>query len=61
MLIFAWILWGLYILGYSIWLALVVCGIIAINDGREVRIKINPITALINIAVFVFLNLYLFL
>lgn len=60
MVIFAWVLWGLYILGYTICLALVVCSVIAINDSREVSIKINPITSLFNIAVFVFLNLYLF-
>lgn len=60
MLMFAWILWGLYIVGYAFMLLVTILTIIAINKGRKVRININPITTLLNIAVFVFLNLYLF-
>ena len=61
MLVFAWILWGFYVLGYSIALALIMAGICAANDGREVKITFKPFSFLINLAVFVFLNLYLFL
>ena len=61
MLIFAWILWGIYVLGYSIGTALIVGAICAANDGREVKINFKPVSFLINLAVFVFLNLYLFL
>ena len=60
MVIFAWILWGLHILGYTAVLALAVCAILAANDGREVRLKINPFSVLFGLAEFVFLNLYLF-
>ena len=61
MIVFAWILWGLYVLGYSIGLASIVGGICAVNDGREVKITFKPFSFLINLAVFIFLNLYLFL
>ena len=61
MVIFAWILWGLHILGYTAVLALTVCAILAANDGREVKLRLNPFTALFGIAEFVFLTLYLFL
>lgn len=60
MVIFAWILWGLYILIYSLGLALIAGSFIAFCNGENVKLKFNSLTFLINIAVFVFLNLYLF-
>ena len=60
MVIFAWILWGLYILMYSLGLAFTVAGFIAFCNGKSVKIKFNVLGFLINAAVFVFLNLYLF-
>lgn len=60
MIIFAWILWGLYILGFTAVAAIGVASIAAINDGREVHLRLNLFSVLMNIAVFVFLNIYLF-
>ncbi len=60
MIIFAWILWSLYILGFTIVTAVVVSSIAAINDSREVHININLLSVLMNVAVFVFLSIYLF-
>ena len=61
MIVFAWILWSLYILGFTAVAAIAVASVAAINDGREVHLEINFFSLLLNIAVFVFLSLYLFL
>jgi len=60
MLIFAWILWSLYVLGFTTILAIWVGAMCALNDSREVHININLLSVLMNIAVFVFLSIYLF-
>ena len=60
MIVFAWILWSLYILGFTMVAAMGVASIAAINDGREVHLKLNLLSVLMNIAVFVFLSIYLF-
>lgn len=60
MVIFAWILWSLYVLGFTAILAIGVASIAAVNDGREIHLKLNLLSVLMNIAVFVFLNIYLF-
>ncbi len=61
MVVFAWILWSIYVLGFTILTAIAVASVAALNDGREVELKINFFTFLMNVAVFVFLNLYLFM
>ena len=60
MLVFAWILWSIYILMFTIHIAIFVGCIIAINEGRNVKFNINIFEIIINIAVFVFLNIYIF-
>lgn len=61
MVVFAWILWSIYVLGFTILTAIAVASVAALNDGREVELKINLFTFLMNVAIFVFLNLYLFM
>ena len=60
MTVFAWILWSIYILMFTIHFSIFIGGIIAINEGRDVKFNINIVEIIINIAVFVFLNIYLF-
>lgn len=62
MIVFAWILWSIYILTFFIQFAIILGGCFALNDPtKEVHLRVNIIDLLINIAVFVFLTLYLFL
>lgn len=60
MLVFAWILWSVYILIFTIHIAMMVGCVIAINEGKEVKINFNPIEIITNIAIFVFLSIYIF-
>jgi len=62
MIIFAWILWGLILLGWSFSLALLFCAFSALRDEtKTVNFRINLFDVLLTIAIFVFLSLYLFL
>ena len=61
MVVFAWILWSIYVLGFTILTAIAVASVAALNEGREVELKINLFTFLMNVAIFIFLNLYLFM
>jgi len=62
MIVFAWILWSIYIFTFFIQFAIIIGCCFALNDPtKEVRFRINLADQLINIAVFVFLTLYLFL
>ena len=61
MLVFAWILWGIFVFAYFILFATILGGCMAMNDPtKTVRLEIKPLSFLLNIAVFVFLNLYIF-
>ena len=62
MLVFAWILWGIYVFAFFIVFATILGGCMAMNDPtKTVKIEIKPLSVLVSIAVFVFLTLYLFL
>lgn len=45
---------------FTIHIAMVVGCVIAINEGKEVKINFNPIEIVANISVFVFLSIYIF-
>ena len=59
MVIFAWILWVLFILKITFVIAVVTGTCIAISGGKNVQLRVSG-GILIDIAVFVFLTLYLF-
>ena len=59
MVIFAWILWVLFILKITFVIAVVTGTTIAISSGKNVQLRVSE-GILIDIAVFVFLTLYLF-
>lgn len=64
MLIFAWILWGLILFGWSITTILFIAAFLALNNPEksnlEVKINIKPFDFLLTIAIFVFLTIYIF-
>lgn len=59
MVIFAWILWILFILKFTFVIAVITGTSIAISSGKNVQLRVSG-GILIDIAVFVFLTLYLF-
>lgn len=59
MVIFAWILWVLFILKFTFVIAVITGTSIAISSGKNVQLRVSG-GILIDIAVFVFLTLYLF-
>ena len=61
MYIFAWILWGIYVFIFFLQFAQVLGCCMAMNDPtKNVKIEVDIFKTLLNIAVFIFLNFYLF-
>ena len=59
MIVFGWILWSMFILDFTFTAAVVVGTIIAFGQGNNVRVTI-PFRIIFDIAVFIFLTMYLF-
>ncbi len=59
MIIFAWILWSLFIVEFLFIFAIIIATGIAMGQGKEVEAKFSFHT-LFDIVVFIFLTLYLF-
>ncbi len=59
MVVFAWILWSLFIVEFLFIFACILASCIAIGQGKEVEVKFSFHT-LFDIVVFIFLTLYLF-
>ena len=60
MYIFAWILFGLFIVSFTFRTSVVIGKCIAINDGKSVTVNINIYRVLLDISTFVFICIYLF-
>ncbi len=60
MLVFAWILWGIFTFCYGVVLIAAIV-ITACDKWDEVNLKIGGIGFFVDIAMYVFLNLYLFM
>ena len=59
MVVFAWILWSIFILEFTFIAAIIVGTIIAFGQGKNVRLTV-PLRIFFDIAIFVFLTMYLF-
>lgn len=60
MLVFAWILWVFILIMFTLGLIFFTISFIAISNGRNVKITINPLYLFFEIATFIFLTIYIF-
>jgi len=60
MIVFAWILWSLLIINWTVSFAVIIGKVAAINEGRRFQHQANLIHFLLHIAIFVFLSILIF-
>ena len=60
MYVFAWILFGMFIVSFTFRTSILVGKSIALNKGEKVRIDINISRMILDLSVFVFICLFLF-
>jgi len=59
MLVFAWILWSIFTFSYAV--VFIACLILTVLDKWDgVNLKVSGISFFLDIAVYIFLNLYIF-